>query len=76
MGEETTQGTRSRRAGGRAARVAARSAPLEESLRPIRAGLTGGQYKPLSDEDVARLELIADGPPQGLGAVCGRGRAG
>ena len=59
MGEGTTPGTRSRRAGGRAARVAARSAPLEESLRPIRAGLAGGQYKPLSDDNVARIHEAA-----------------
>lgn len=43
------------RSGGRAARVAMRSAPLPEDKRPVRPGLPGGQYKPLSDADVARI---------------------
>jgi trimethylamine--corrinoid protein Co-methyltransferase len=49
----------SRRAGGRAARVAARSAPLAENLRPIRPGLSGGQYKPLTDAGVKRIHEAA-----------------
>jgi trimethylamine--corrinoid protein Co-methyltransferase len=49
----------SRRAGGRAARVAARSAPLAENLRPIRPGLPGGQYKPLTDAGVKRIHEAA-----------------
>ncbi|MDB5522940.1 MAG: mttB [Rhizobium sp.] len=49
----------SRRAGGRAARVAARSAPLAENLRPVRPGLPGGQYKPLSDANVKRIHEAA-----------------
>ncbi|MCB1460110.1 MAG: trimethylamine methyltransferase family protein [Nitratireductor sp.] len=67
---------RSRRSGGRAGRVAVRSAPLAENLRPVRPGLTGGQYRPLSDADVLRihnaaldaLEQIgfADAPPSGV----------
>ena len=48
-----------RRTGGRAARVAARSAPLADNLRPIRAGLSGGQYKPLSDASVKRIHEAA-----------------
>lgn len=43
------------RRGGRSARKALRAAPLAEDLRPVRAGLTGGLYKPLSDGDVARI---------------------
>jgi trimethylamine--corrinoid protein Co-methyltransferase len=49
----------SRRAGGRAARVAARSAPLADNLRPIRPGMPGGQYKPLSDAGVKRIHEAA-----------------
>ena len=40
---------RSRRAGGRQARKSLRAAPLAEELRPVRAGLEGGTYKPLDD---------------------------
>ncbi|THD85804.1 methyltransferase [Aliigemmobacter aestuarii] len=47
------------RSGGRSARVAARSAPLDEALRPIRAGMPGGQYKPLTDAGVARIHQAA-----------------
>jgi trimethylamine---corrinoid protein Co-methyltransferase len=48
-----------RRAGGRAARVAARSAPLAENLRPVRPGLPGGQYKPLTEAGVKRIHEAA-----------------
>jgi trimethylamine--corrinoid protein Co-methyltransferase len=47
------------RSGGRAARVALRSAPLAEELRPVRAGMPGGKYKPLSDADVLRIHAAA-----------------
>ncbi|RYD91182.1 MAG: methyltransferase, partial [Sphingomonadales bacterium] len=46
-------------AGGRSARVAARSAPLAESLRPVRPGMPGGQYKPLTDAAVKRIHEAA-----------------
>ncbi len=49
----------SRRAGGRAARVAARAAPLADNLRPIRPGLSGGQYKPLTEAGVKRIHEAA-----------------
>jgi trimethylamine--corrinoid protein Co-methyltransferase len=49
----------SRRTGGRAARVAARAAPLAENLRPVRPGLPGGQYKPLTDASVLRIHQAA-----------------
>ncbi|MEL6517197.1 MAG: trimethylamine methyltransferase family protein, partial [Pseudomonadota bacterium] len=48
-----------RRAGGRAARVAARAAPLSEDMRPIRPGLSGGQYRPLTDEGVQQIHAAA-----------------
>lgn len=50
---------RAARAGGREARRAARAAPLAEELRPIRAGLSGGQYRPLGDADMARIHAAA-----------------
>ncbi|PIB25000.1 methyltransferase [Amylibacter kogurei] len=70
----TTKTTR--RSGGRAARQALRAAPLTEDIRPIRSGMEGGNYKPLSDAEVLRihhaaldaLETIglADAPPSGV----------
>ena len=66
----------SRRSGGRAARVAARSAALAEDIRPIRAGLSGGKYRPLTDAQVQRIHLtaldaleqigLADAPASGI----------
>ncbi|MCC0028835.1 MAG: trimethylamine methyltransferase family protein [Brucellaceae bacterium] len=73
----------SRRSGGRASRVAARAAPLAENLRPVRAGLSGGQYRPLTDEAVLRiheaaleaLETIglANAPKSGVEILTGAG---
>ena len=48
---------RSRRAGGRQARKSLRSSPLSEEMRPVRAGLEGGSYKPLGD---ASLTAVID----------------
>ncbi len=45
----------SRRAGGRKSRVAIRSAPLAEELKPVHPGESAGQYRPLSDADVAAV---------------------
>ena len=50
---------RSRRSGGRSARQALRAAPLTEDIRPVRAGIEGGTYKPLSDADVLRIHNTA-----------------
>ncbi len=50
---------RAGRSGGRAARVALRAAPLSEDKRPIRPGMSGGTYKPLSDADIARIHATA-----------------
>ena len=65
-----------RRGGAREARRAARAAPLPDSLRPVRPGMNGGRYQPLSDSDVLKihhaaldaLETIgfADAPPSGI----------
>jgi trimethylamine--corrinoid protein Co-methyltransferase len=43
------------RAGGRNARKALRAAPLAENIQPVRAGLSGGSYQPLSAEDVEKI---------------------
>ena len=48
-----------RRSGGRAARVALRKAKLAEDLRPVRPGLEGGQYRPLTDAQVQRIHEAA-----------------
>ena len=45
----------SRRAGGRSARRSARSAPLAEHLRPVRPGMPGGTYAPLTMENEQRI---------------------
>ncbi|HUX73586.1 MAG TPA: trimethylamine methyltransferase family protein [Steroidobacteraceae bacterium] len=47
------------RRGARAARHAARAAPLPENLRPVIPGMPGGLYKPLADADVLRIHRAA-----------------
>jgi trimethylamine---corrinoid protein Co-methyltransferase len=69
--------------GGRAARVAARAAPLSDAMRPIRPGLSGGTYNPLTDADVGRIHQaaltaleeigLADAPPSGVEILTGAG---
>ena len=44
-----------RRRGGRAARQAERAAPLSDDIKPVRPGMTGGQYKPLTDAEVLKI---------------------
>jgi trimethylamine--corrinoid protein Co-methyltransferase len=71
------------RSGGRAARRAARAAPLAQHLRPIRAGMEGGQYNPLTAAQVDRLHHaaldalenigLADAPPSGIDYLVGAG---
>ncbi|MFK7835121.1 MAG: trimethylamine methyltransferase family protein [Sulfitobacter sp.] len=68
---------------GRAARRAARAKPLEAHMRPIRPGMEGGHYKPLSDAGVqaihnAALEALetvglCDAPPSGVAYLTGAG---
>jgi trimethylamine--corrinoid protein Co-methyltransferase len=50
---------RAARAGGREARRAMRAAPLAENMRPVRAGLPGGQYRPLTEAGMARIHAAA-----------------
>jgi len=68
--------THSRRSGGRAARQAMRAAPLADNIRPVRPGMSGGRYNPLTDEDMARINEAAltaleeiglcEAPPSGV----------
>lgn len=70
---------KSGRAGGRASRIAARAAALPDDMRPVRPGLQGGQYRPLTESDVLKihnaaieaLEIIglADAPQSGIDAM-------
>ncbi|GHF53253.1 trimethylamine methyltransferase family protein [Seohaeicola zhoushanensis] len=71
------------RSGGRAARRAARAAPLAEHLRPVRAGLAGGTYNPLTEAQMARIHQaaldvleqigLADTPESGIRHLTGAG---
>ncbi|KPP84741.1 MAG: trimethylamine---corrinoid protein Co-methyltransferase [Rhodobacteraceae bacterium HLUCCA08] len=75
--------TLTRRSGGRAARRAARAAPLDDLIRPVRPGMQGGHYRPLSDADIARIHDaaltaledigLADAPPTGIEILTGAG---
>ena len=74
---------RAGRSGGRAARKASRAAPLAENMRPIRPGMQGGTYKPLSDLDMHNIndsalkaleEIgLADAPQSGISIMVGAG---
>ncbi|MFN3209673.1 MAG: trimethylamine methyltransferase family protein [Roseovarius sp.] len=48
-----------RRTGGRAARRASRSAPLDTTIRPVRAGMDGGTLKVLTETQIARIHDTA-----------------
>ncbi|MEM7632716.1 MAG: trimethylamine methyltransferase family protein [Pseudomonadota bacterium] len=71
------------RSGGRAARRAARAAPLADHLRPVRAGLEGGRYSPLTDAEVERIHHaaldaleqigLADAPDSGVAYLTAAG---
>lgn len=64
------------RSGGRAARRAARASALPDALRPVRPGLSGGTFRPLSDMDMANIHRtaldaleqigLADAPDSGI----------
>ncbi|MFZ2101067.1 MAG: trimethylamine methyltransferase family protein [Oricola sp.] len=74
---------KARRSGGRAGRIAVRTAPLADDLRPVRPGLAGGQYNPLSDASVrciheAALDALeeiglANAPQSGIEIMTGAG---
>ena len=75
--------TQHRRAGGRAARKAARAAPLSDAMRPVRPGMQGGTYKPLTQLDMDRINEaaltaleeigLADAPQSGIDIMVGAG---
>lgn len=81
--EEQGVSVRSRRAGGRAARVALRAAPLAEDVRPVRPGMEGGRYRPLSQAGEARIHEaalqalaevgLANAPASGVEIMTGAG---
>lgn len=48
-----------RRRGGRSARKELRAAPIPDAERPVKAGLEGGRYKPLTDSEVKRIHEAA-----------------
>ncbi|MEL6436435.1 MAG: trimethylamine methyltransferase family protein [Pseudomonadota bacterium] len=74
---------RRRRNGGRNNRITQRAQRLSADVSPIRAGLEGGAYRPLSDNDVQRihgaaleaLEVIglANAPQTGVDAMVAQG---
>ncbi|MEM9761627.1 MAG: trimethylamine methyltransferase family protein, partial [Pseudomonadota bacterium] len=57
--EEKPAPRRGARSGGRAARQALRSAPIAAHKRPVRAGLEGGAYRPLSEAAVRQIHEAA-----------------
>ena len=71
------------RRGGREARRAARIAPLPHSERPVRPGMVGGHYKPLTDAEVHQIHEgalqvleeigMADAPPSGVAILTAAG---
>ena len=80
---DASRASRPARSGGRAARTAARAAPLSDAKRPIRAGMSGGTFKPLTDAQVLRIHEtalraleeigLADAPPSGVEILTGAG---
>ncbi len=83
MTDTTTAPARKSRSGGRAARHAARSAPLAADVRPVRAGMSGGALKLLSDAEIQRIHRtalqaleeigIALAPQSGIDAMTAKG---
>ncbi|MEM6679627.1 MAG: trimethylamine methyltransferase family protein [Pseudomonadota bacterium] len=59
MTTETLPAKSRRSGGGRAGRHAARTTKPAVEARPIRPGMAGGRYAPLSDTDVARIHSAA-----------------
>ena len=80
---EAAEAKRGGRSGGRASRVAERAAPLAAALRPVRAGMSGGQYRPLTEAGVAQIHEaalqaleqigLANAPPSGVEILTGAG---
>ena len=74
---------KNKRSGGRAARQALRSAPLAKELRPVKPGLLGGAYNPLTQEEITKIHYaalqvleeigLADAPESGIKAMTDAG---
>ena len=74
---------RASRSGGRNARRAARSSALPDELKPVRAGLSGGTFKPLSETDILKIHHaaldalenigLADAPESGVAYLTNAG---
>jgi len=83
LSKPTAPARNAARNGGRAARRAARAAPLAEHLRPIRPGMNGGTYKPLTQAGMERIHQaaldaleqigLADAPDSGVAYLTGAG---
>jgi trimethylamine--corrinoid protein Co-methyltransferase len=77
------QSRNSSRSGGRAARRAARATALPDHLRPVRPGMEGGTYSPLTQLQVERIHRaalealetigLADAPQSGIDYLVGAG---
>lgn len=82
MNDESPK-TRPARSGGRTARHAARGAKLSDDMRPVRAGMSGGTLKVLSDAQIAKIHEAAltaletiglnDAPPSGVDILTSAG---
>jgi trimethylamine--corrinoid protein Co-methyltransferase len=80
---ELTSPSAPSRSGGRAARRAARAAPLADHLRPIRPGMSGGTFTPLTPAGMDRIHAaaldalehigLADAPESGIRYLTGAG---
>ena len=57
----------SRRSGGREARRTLPAATLAKDLRPVRAGLEGGHFKPLDAEAVTSVDATVYQIPEEIG---------
>ena len=57
------------RRGGRAARVALRSAPLANDVRPVNPGMPSGRYQPLTDAEVRKVHEAALNVLENIGPV-------
>lgn len=83
MADELCEPVKARRAGGRDARRALRAAPVAAEARAVRPGMSGGQYRPLSEAGVARIHEaalvaleeigLAQAPPSGVEILTGAG---
>ena len=59
MNSQSKPAARVARSGGRAARRAARAAPVANHLRSVYPGMEGGTLKPLTQDDMERIHQSA-----------------